>query len=39
MLENTDNKPKLLSPSDKFIEIQKQDWQIEALVIGSVILK
>jgi hypothetical protein len=28
----------LLSPREKFIEIQKQDWQIEALIIGSIII-
>ena len=27
-----------LSPKEKFKEVQKQDWQIEALIIGSVIL-
>jgi hypothetical protein len=27
-----------LSPTEKFKEVQKQDWQIEALIIGSVVL-
>lgn len=36
------NQPKIesteLSPVEKYKEVQKQDWQIEALIIGSIIL-
>ena len=38
MMDNKTDKTNGLSPNEKFIEIQKQDWQIEALIIGSIII-
>jgi hypothetical protein len=36
--DNKNTEPELLSPSEKYKETQKQDWQIEALIIGSIII-
>lgn len=38
MTEQNQDNTNILSPGEKFIEIQKQDWQIEALVVGSIII-
>ena len=38
MTEQNHDNTNVLSPEEKFIEIQKQDWQIEALIIGSIII-
>jgi hypothetical protein len=36
--QNENKEPILLTAGEKYVETQKQDWQIEALIVGSIII-